>query len=662
MQPSLVVFENFSIIAFLRICLIYRSRNFKVVYFVTTKFSEKYLIPALKKLRCEVSQLKFNMIDLRDNRGDLIRLRIFRKDLFELQTAIVGSDLYKTLKHKSWLQDRVTPYIEKGIVDEGIMNPESASRILFLIQVVHWHKEQEIKHPNLSTLFIIKKRPWFFAYKDYAENYGIQLLEAKTWLDKKYNLSIFFKKCTTLYIFLRNIKYFQSFTNKKNNLPKLYLEGRGDVDMENNGYHSDFFWLLNSNFKTKNLLYQVFLKSERRELEVYGINTTSGYAPSITYRNLDFIENLQITRSGMHRQESRQLKSMLVTYNAMRKFWISFFRHNNVKVYMFWHRFNNTHIAISDAIKNVGGVSVYWPISFDGFEGIECCSDTDILFSFSHFSMSLEQKINSRFLYGIITGYPRDYASSLLRGEAQDLRQKMQNSGAKKIIFVIDENSIDDSRWHTGHALQRENYSYIIDKVLTTSWLGVIFKPKAAKTLRSRLNGISEMLAEAENTGRCHIYEDSNRFTTSAPPILAALSSDVCIHAHLSAGTGALECALEGIPTLLIDREGTPNSKLQELPKGKVVFDNWPTAIESVMENFNTPGGIPGFGDWSSIIDDLDPFRDGKAAYRMGEYLSWIIKGFEQGLAREIVMYNAAERYKKEWGEDKVYLQHPPKI
>ena len=93
MQPSLVVFENFSIIAFLRICLIYRSRNFKVVYFVTTKFSEKYLIPALKKLRCEVSQLKFNMIDIRDNRGELIRLRIFRKDLFELQTAIVGSDL-----------------------------------------------------------------------------------------------------------------------------------------------------------------------------------------------------------------------------------------------------------------------------------------------------------------------------------------------------------------------------------------------------------------------------------------------------------------------------------------------------------------------------------------------------------------------------------------
>ena len=34
------------------------------------------------------------------------------------------------------------------------------------------------------------------------------------------------------------------------------------------------------------------------------------------------------------------------------------------------------------------------------------------------------------------------------------------------------------------------------------------------------------------------------------------------------------------------------------------------------MEYFRTPGGIPGFGDWSKIIGELDPFRDGKAASR----------------------------------------------
>jgi hypothetical protein len=67
-----------------------------------------------------------------------------------------------------------------------------------------------------------------------------------------------------------------------------------------------------------------------------------------------------------------------------------------------------------------------------------------------------------------------------------------------------------------------------------------------------------------------------------------------------------------------------------------------------------TPNGIPGFGDWSSIIDELDPFRDGKAAQRMGNYLNWLIQGFEKGVDKEVIMSDAAERYGKEWGYDKV--------
>jgi hypothetical protein len=37
--------------------------------------------------------------------------------------------------------------------------------------------------------------------------------------------------------------------------------------------------------------------------------------------------------------------------------------------------------------------------------------------------------------------------------------------------------------WHTGHELQRENYRYILEKILEVPWLGVIFKPK--RSIRS---------------------------------------------------------------------------------------------------------------------------------------------------------------------------------
>jgi len=38
----------------------------------------------------------------------------------------------------------------------------------------------------------------------------------------------------------------------------------------------------------------------------------------------------------------------------------------------------------------------------------------------------------------------------------------------------------------------------------------------------------------------------------------------------------------------------------------------------------------------------------------MGTYLQWLIEGFEGGLSRNIVLADAAERYSKLWGSDKV--------
>jgi len=311
-------------------------------------------------------------------------------------------------------------------------------------------------------------------------------------------------------------------------------------------------------------------------------------------------------------------------------------------------------MAIADAISDCGGISAIWQMSFEGYISIGSNLNTDIIFSHSAFSKEINRKLGSKYTNQIITGYPKDYAGKILKEKAAQLRKQLFNHGVKKIIFSIDENSLDDSRWHSGHELQRENYSFILDKVLETPWLGVIFKPKVAKSLRRRLGPVNELLDEVIKSGRCILLEESGRHSTISPPLLAGLASDVCIHGHLSAGTAALECALEGTPTLLIDREGCHESKLYELPKDKVIFKNWEEAINVLMEHLQTPNGIPGFGDWSSIIDELDPFRDGKSAQRMGNYLNWMIQGFEKGLDKEVIMTDAAERYAKEWGSDKV--------
>jgi hypothetical protein len=84
------------------------------------------------------------------------------------------------------------------------------------------------------------------------------------------------------------------------------------------------------------------------------------------------------------------------------------------------------------------------------------------------------------------------------------------------------------------------------------------------------------------------------------------------------------------------------------------VFDNWDDLWNYSIDNMGK-GDLSRLWDhWSFFLDDVDPFRDGKSAYRMGTYLQWLIQGFERGENRETIMADAAEKYAKQWGEDKV--------
>jgi hypothetical protein len=54
------------------------------------------------------------------------------------------------------------------------------------------------------------------------------------------------------------------------------------------------------------------------------------------------------------------------------------------------------------------------------------------------------------------------------------------------------------------------------------------------------------------------------------------------------------------------------------------------------------------------MIAKLDPFRDGRAAHRMGEYLHWLLEDLKAGMDRGRAMARAAEKYAGMYGNDKV--------
>ena len=129
-----------------------------------------------------------------------------------------------------------------------------------------------------------------------------------------------------------------------------------------------------------------------------------------------------------------------------------------------------------------------------------------------------------------------------------------------------------------------------------------------------------------------------------------AVLSDPAV-SDVSGGGGAAGSASRVAP-------GVPVGGLQEflyqLGVGKVVFKDWESLWDSCQNQWATLGGIPGFGDWSPLLDEIDPFRDGRAAERMGDYIKWLLDGFRAGLDRNTVMADAAERYCALWGQDKI--------
>mgnify|MGYP004264080921 CR=1 FL=1 len=75
---------------------------------------------------------------------------------------------------------------------------------------------------------------------------------------------------------------------------------------------------------------------------------------------------------------------------------------------------------------------------------------------------------------------------------------------------------------------------------------------------------------------------------------------------------------------------------------------------DAIIKYFKEPIKDKEFGNWSNVVDQFDPFRDGKAAYRIGTFKKWLLEGLNQRKNRDIIIKNAVDRYANIWGNDKV--------
>lgn len=655
------------------------KKNNKPVCYYWDSSKMGFLIARMtaKIIGVSVKEFKYRIQNVHDENGLSTFLNVLYNESARIQADISHDSLFIDYLKKETATDHYLIYLKKSLITYDFMNTGIYDHIinsLLLIHITFW-KAAENGHKNDIFLFI-RKRKWFWVIQKDALRYGVQLmaLPAKIRIDYRRIIRkiIPMKIINSLLYMLENRsipKTDKSISVSSSTDPKIATEYYGHLNLDQQECYSDLFFFQQSGLKGEDILLMFNLPSDPLDIDKYKELKQNGIVPialssRATKISFSSIYNphvmATVNRNGLFVKniENKWMANRRADYNYWRSYWIELFERFNIKIYTSWFKYDSSHIAVSDAMESLGGITAIYQRSFESLPNPTTTIYVDIEFGFSTTMAKVEKQNGSNILYHVTTGYPGDHRFAMLRVQGKAVRDYLIQNGANYILAYFDENTIDDPRWYLDHVFAQNNYAFFLEKVLEDKGFGLILKPKNPRTLLHRLGPVARLLEEAVGTGRCYIYSDGS-VQGSYPPAAAAVAADIAVHDGISAATAGLESALCGVPTVLMDHEGWFLTKLYELGKDKVVFNDWENLWETYNNYRNSPKNIPGFGDWSPLLDEIDPFRDGKAAQRIGTYLKWLLDGFKSGLNRETVMADAAERYCKQWGYDKISTVTP---
>jgi hypothetical protein len=618
--------------------------------------------------------LRFRLAELRDEKGLSFELRVAYRDLSMLQDQVMATPELRSAVPPTAAAGRLRRYLSKTVASGTWFGPNTLMRTLLMIQVCA--RAARSAGAVSATLFL-PRQPWFGEISRYAERAGVRLIPVRAPLDlagQPWRFLTARQAAWLRYLRARG-RVLHRFRRAACSAEeaRIAVDDTGRFNVDAPERHSDLAFWHQSAIPGSDLV--VIFRSRRdpcdgtkaAALARHGIGAVAVDPLAAKDPRMTFLRPPSPDRlpggspAWPGTEEGRWLRYHTGQYELLRRSWAQLFSAVGAKIYVSSDKFDAAQCAAGEAVRDVGGAAALAQLAFESHPAAWTSVDADVMFGFSRGGAETERRSGSRVPYYVITGYLGDHRARLLRPQAERLRHSLMACGASRIIALFDENSMDDPHWQAGHEAMREDYAFLLERLLEEPRLGLVLKPKIPSTLRRRLGPVAETLRSAESTGRCYVFEEGS-VQGAFPPSAAALAADAAIHTHLSAGTAGMEAALAGIPTLLMDREGWTVSPLYRLGVGQVVFTSWDEAWRACREHWSRPGGMPGFGDWSPLLPELDPFRDGRAAERMGTYLGWLLEGFKARLPRDAALADAAQRYGDRWGHDKLCAVEPSEI
>jgi len=238
------------------------------------------------------------------------------------------------------------------------------------------------------------------------------------------------------------------------------------------------------------------------------------------------------------------------------------------------------------------------------------------------------------------------YPGSALEDAPDVDRSAVEAAGASRVIALF-----DTSLPCTGF------YDYFLRKVIQDSRLGLLLKPKSSNPpwLRYKMPELLSLYEEAKATGRVRLID------SRVSPTQAAAAADISVAVDIN--SAAVCSALAGHRAVHLDYVRVHDSPLSDwatLHKAgpnRLVFDNPDELWEQIDLFYDQRDGIvtgedSGLGVANDdVLAHIDPFRDGRAGERIGQYLGWYLEALDKGLARDQALNQADSNYAAAWGD-----------
>lgn len=232
-------------------------------------------------------------------------------------------------------------------------------------------------------------------------------------------------------------------------------------------------------------------------------------------------------------------------------------------------------------------------------------------------------------------------SSERSRLQARDAATEVRRHGAALLLAVFDSSNASPNF-----------YRFLLDWLLEVPTLGLLVKSKATAWTRAERDGLDGRVSRALATGRLQTLE------SEASPADAALACDFAV--GMTSLSALIVSALAGSRVLYLDYAHVdrgplkPFAAFHSLGPERCAFTD-PSALRSAVSRYlDHPASNPQLGDASPLLDLFDPFRDGRAGDRIGEYLRWYVEALDSGLGREAALERATRSYADKWGANRV--------